>query len=77
VASEWHGRGIAHQLMAAALELMQARRCDAAWLGVWEHNPRAIAFYHKFGFAEVGELPFSLGNDSQRDLVMARPLEAS
>ena len=74
VASEWHGQGVAQQLMEAALGLMQARRCDVAWLGVWEHNPRAIAFYHKYGFAEVGELPFSLGDDDQRDLVMARPL---
>ena len=74
VASEWHGRGIAQQLMEAALGLMQARRCDVAWLGVWEHNPRAIAFYHKYGFAEVGDQPYSLGDDDQRDLVLARPL---
>lgn len=74
VVSEWHGRGIAQQLMEAALGLMQARGCDAAWLGVWEHNPRAIAFYHKYGFAEVGDQPYSLGDDDQRDLVMARPL---
>jgi ribosomal protein S18 acetylase RimI-like enzyme len=77
VASEWHGRGIAQQLMEAALGLMQARGCDAAWLGVWEHNPRAIAFYRKYGFAEVGDLPFSLGDDDQRDLVMALPLSAT
>ena len=76
VASEWHGQGIAQQLMEAALGLMQARGCDAAWLGVWEHNPRAIAFYQKYDFAEVGDLPFSLGDDDQRDLVMARPLVA-
>ena len=28
----------------------------------------------RLSFAEVGELPFSLGDDDQRDLVMARPL---
>jgi ribosomal protein S18 acetylase RimI-like enzyme len=74
VSSEWHGQGIAQQLMEAALGMMQARGCDAAWLGVWEENPRAIAFYRKYGFAEVGELPFALGDDDQRDLVMARRL---
>lgn len=74
VAAEWHGRGVAQQLMEAALGVMQARRCDAAWLGVWEHNPRAIAFYRKFGFVEVGEQPYLLGDDHQRDLVMARSL---
>jgi ribosomal protein S18 acetylase RimI-like enzyme len=24
--------------------------CDAVWLGVWEHNPRALAFYRKWQF---------------------------
>jgi ribosomal protein S18 acetylase RimI-like enzyme len=44
------------------------------WLGVWEHNPRAIAFYKKYGFISVGEHPFPLGGDLQRDIVMAKPL---
>jgi diamine N-acetyltransferase len=46
----------------------------ALWLGVWEHNPRAIRFYEKHGFTTVGEQPFVLGKDPQRDLVMVRPL---
>src|SRR5689334_4706743 len=44
------------------------------WLGVWERNSRAIAFYEKHGFQVVGEQPFLLGTDLQRDLVMARRL---
>jgi len=42
------------------------------WLGVWEHNPRAIAFYRKWGFEAVGEHVFVVGTDPQRDLVMTR-----
>jgi diamine N-acetyltransferase len=69
----WHGRGIAQALMRAA--------CDAAltllggstiWLGVWERNPRAIAFYGKCGFVDVGSHLFLLGNDLQTDRVMVR-----
>ncbi|MFO1395031.1 MAG: GNAT family N-acetyltransferase [Steroidobacteraceae bacterium] len=74
VARECHGRGIAQALMSACLDELGARGSDVAWLGVWEHNPRAIAFYRKFGFVEVGEQVFPLGSDPQRDLVMARPL---
>ena len=48
-----------------------------ARLGLWEHNPRAIAFYRKAGFAEVGEHAFPLGDDPQRDIVMARPVAGS
>jgi ribosomal protein S18 acetylase RimI-like enzyme len=72
VAREFHGMGVARKLMLACLDEMRARRSDVVWLGVWESNPRAIAFYRKFGFAEVGEHIFPLGRDPQRDLVMTR-----
>ena len=42
------------------------------WLGVWERNPRAIAFYTKCGFVDVGEHAFVFGTDEQTDRVMAR-----
>ncbi|MFO1414190.1 MAG: GNAT family N-acetyltransferase [Burkholderiales bacterium] len=69
-----HGKGIAQQLMAACLAALAQRAADVAWLGVWERNPRAIAFYRKAGFREVGEHVFVLGTDAQRDVVMMRPL---
>ena len=77
VASAWHGKGLAQQLMQACLDEMAKRGCDLVWLGVWEKNPRAIAFYQKFGFAEVGDHSFALGGDNQRDIIMARPLTAA
>ncbi len=77
VLAECHGKGVARELMDACLREIAARGCDVAWLGVWEHNPRAIAFYRKVGFVEVGEHRFLLGNDLQRDVVLARPLEGT
>lgn len=68
----WHGRGIAQEMMRACLAELKKRDTDAVWLGVWEHNPRAIAFYTKFGFVEVGEHIFQLGSDAQRDVIMMR-----
>jgi len=73
VDADWHGQGIAQQLMAACLAEIARRGADVAWLGVWEHNPRAIAFYRKWGFVEVGEHTFAVGDDPQRDLVLCRP----
>lgn len=67
-----HGSGVARDLMNACIDAMLARRSDVAWLGVWEHNPRAIAFYRKCGFVAVGEQIFQLGSDPQRDVVMSR-----
>lgn len=74
VLAAWHGRGIAQELMTACLDAFHQRGTDVAWLGVWERNPRAIAFYGKCGFAAVGEHAFTLGTDVQRDIIMARPL---
>lgn len=67
------GTGIAQALMNEALRLARERQADRVWLGVWERNPRAIAFYGKYGFVEVGEHVFLLGRDPQRDLILARP----
>ncbi len=60
--------------MAAALDVFAKRGNDVVWLGVWEHNPRAIAFYKKIGFREVGSHVFPLGTDPQRDLIFMRKL---
>ena len=66
----WHGRGVAQALMAAVRAAARERGARSLWLGVWERNPRAIAFYAKCGFADVGSQPFTLGADVQTDRVM-------
>jgi ribosomal protein S18 acetylase RimI-like enzyme len=72
VISDCHAKGVARELMNACIDEMRDRRSDVVWLGVWERNPRAITFYKKFGFVEVGDHVFPLGSDPQRDIVMAR-----
>ena len=72
VAQDWHGKGVAQALMQACIDEAVQRGSDAVWLGVWERNPRAIAFYGKSGFVEVGDHTFTLGGDPQRDVVMVR-----
>ena len=74
VSREWHGRGIARPLMdrvkAAAIE----QGAKTLWLGVWERNDRAHAFYEKCGFVNVGEHIFLFGTEPQTDLVMVTTL---
>ena len=70
----WHGRGVAQALMAAAADLGRLRGSRTLWLGVWERNDRATAFYRKVGFTDVGTQTFVLGADHQRDLVLARAI---
>jgi diamine N-acetyltransferase len=70
----WHGRGLGAALMDAAVATAVQGGATLLWLGVWEQNPRAIAFYAKQGFVDVGEQEFTLGSDRQRDRIMARRL---
>jgi ribosomal protein S18 acetylase RimI-like enzyme len=67
----WHGRGLGGLLMDSCLAAGREWGAELVWLGVWERNARAIAFYQKHGFRVVGEQSFLLGADQQRDLVMA------
>lgn len=47
------------------------------WLGVWERNPRAIAFYRKRGYRDVGTTFFFVGPDRQVDRVMVARVRRS
>jgi ribosomal protein S18 acetylase RimI-like enzyme len=65
-----HGTGVAQLLMAAVFDAARAAGSRHLWLGVFERNPRAIAFYRKSGFHDVGSQVFVLGSDRQTDRVM-------
>jgi len=66
------GTGVGATLMRRAIDEATARGKRTLWLGVWERNPRAISFYLRWGFVDVGSQAFMLGNDRQGDLIMAR-----
>jgi ribosomal protein S18 acetylase RimI-like enzyme len=68
------GKGVGKALMEASIALARAQGKQALWLGVWEHNQRAIRFYTAWGFEKVGEHDFRLGNDMQRDWIMQKKL---
>lgn len=69
-----HGTGVAQALMSTAFSQAREWGADVVWLGVWEHNPRAMAFYRKFGFSDVGSIDFFVGPDRQTDRVFVMPL---
>lgn len=52
VTKEWQGKGIAHELMAKAIDWLDGEHYDIK-LGVVTYNERAKAFYRKYGFEEV------------------------
>jgi diamine N-acetyltransferase len=68
------GKRVGYLLMSECLNYAREHGFDTVWLGVWEHNARAIAFYEKWGFKKFGEQIFKLGNDPQTDQLMMRKL---
>jgi ribosomal protein S18 acetylase RimI-like enzyme len=68
------GKGLGAALMKECLEVARQRGKDWIWLGVWEHNHRAIAFYRKWGFERFGEHVFLVGLDAQTDWWMKKKL---
>lgn len=75
VTRKWHGRGVSAALMRACIEAARQAGHRTMWLGVWEHNGRAQAFYRKWSFQKVGEHIFQLGSDPQNDVLMAMAIE--
>ncbi len=73
------GMGLGKQLMQACLQRAQNLGASWIWLGVWEQNSRALAFYKKWGFEKFGEHIFMLGDDPQTDWLMKkkRPCRAT
>jgi ribosomal protein S18 acetylase RimI-like enzyme len=70
VLKEFHGQQVGQMLFDKAIQIAKQQHADYVWLGVWEHNPRAIQFYKKNGFVEFDRHIFHLGNDAQTDIMM-------
>ena len=68
------GKSVGKTLMEACIDLAKQKGYDTLWLGVWEFNPRAIAFYEKWGFEKFSSHPFLLGTDLQTDLLYKKKL---
>jgi len=70
VLSEFHGKNVGQMLYDKSLEIALQKKAESVWLGVWEHNYRAINFYKKNGFVAFDKHIFKLGHAEQTDLLM-------
>jgi ribosomal protein S18 acetylase RimI-like enzyme len=66
----FHGTGLANALMKEALAIAEAASKAGIWLSVFSGNPRAIAFYKRWGFRIIGAQTFVVGTDHQQDYLM-------
>lgn len=75
VKKQFHRHGLGKALLNKAFEIALVEKKKAIWLGVWEDNANAIAFYQKIGFVHTGSHSFFMGDDEQVDLIMTKTLQ--
>jgi len=66
------GKGVGTAMMRKCIDIALEKNYHTTWLGVWEHNQRAIDFYKRWGFEKFDEHDFILGNDVQKDWLMKK-----
>jgi diamine N-acetyltransferase len=68
------GKGYGAALMRAVQVEARRLRADGIWLGVYDRNVRARAFYQRWGFIDVGIQQFMLGDKIYADPIMCAPV---
>jgi ribosomal protein S18 acetylase RimI-like enzyme len=74
VRSSAQGPGLAKLLMEQATTLSKQLGFDYLYLGVWQENTRAIAFYKKNGFEIFDTRKFQLGSHWCEDYLLSLKL---
>jgi len=64
------GRELQHKILAKAIE----NQSEYIWLSVLESNERAIAFYKKNDFNELGSHNFQIGKEDFSFIAMSKKL---
>ncbi len=68
------GKGVGPALLEACFKVAKEQDARTLWLGVWERNPRALAFYARNGFVEVGFHHFRVGSQVDVDRILVKDL---
>ena len=74
IKNKFQKHGLGKYLLNKAMENAMERNKKKIWLGVWEKNENAIAFYKKMGFVQTGAHSFYMGDEEQMDFIMTKTL---
>lgn len=70
----FHKQGLGKYLINKAIDIAVEQNKEKVWLGVWERNGGAVAFYTKMGFVQTGTHSFYMGDEEQTDYIMTKTL---
>ncbi|MEO3944840.1 GNAT family N-acetyltransferase [Gorillibacterium sp. CAU 1737] len=77
IRSDFHKQGLGKYLLNRAVEIARERDKKKVWLGVWEKNENALAFYKKMKFVPTGAHSFVMGDEEQTDIIMTLRLSGN
>ena len=66
------GRGVGRDLLRHAEKAAAARGADMLWLTAWEGNARALQFYPRCGYEDLGGTVYSFGGDDFPNRLFAK-----
>lgn len=66
--------GYGTKLLNFGIEKARQLNKRFVWLGVWEHNDKALQFYHQSGFITFSSHDFVMGDDHQTDFLLKKEL---
>jgi diamine N-acetyltransferase len=66
------GSGVGRVLFEEALRWLEARGRKPVWISVYSENHRALKFYERWGFKQVGEYEYVVGRSRDRELILRR-----
>ncbi|MEK4031247.1 GNAT family N-acetyltransferase [Pseudobacillus sp. FSL P4-0506] len=75
IKKKFQKQGIGKYLLNKAIEIAMEHNKKKIWLGVWEKNENAIAFYKQMGFIQTGSHSFYMGDEEQIDFIMTKTLK--
>ncbi len=70
IIEKFQKQSIGHYIINKVISIARQKQYTTLWLGVWEENKKAIAFYEKQGFSIFDSHSFFMGTDEQTDLLM-------
>ncbi len=74
IKNKFQKHGLGKYLLNKSMEIAMEGNKKKIWLGVWEKNENAIAFYKKMGFVQSGAHSFYMGDEEQTDFIMTKSL---
>lgn len=74
IKNKFQKHGLGKYLLNIAEEIAVKCNKKKIWLGVWEKNENAIAFYKSRGFVQTGTHSFYMGDEEQIDFIMTKKM---